>query len=78
LPIAIFAAVLAIDVSAFGDPFFAEPDVTFGGGVPVIAMSAIFSSADRLRILAAGFQACLAKPFTADQLMQALLSVLEN
>jgi CheY-like chemotaxis protein len=47
-----------------------------GGNVPIIAMSAIFSRADRPHILAAGFQACVAKPFTADQLMQAILSVL--
>jgi CheY-like chemotaxis protein len=49
-----------------------------GGSVPVIAMSAIFTSADRPRILNAGFKACLPKPFTVEQLMQAILSVLND
>ena len=47
-----------------------------GGDVPIIAMSAIFSRADRPHIFAAGFQECVAKPFGADQLMEAILRVL--
>jgi CheY-like chemotaxis protein len=47
-----------------------------GGEVPVIAMSAIVTRADRARILSAGFQECLPKPFGPDQLLRAILAVL--
>jgi CheY-like chemotaxis protein len=49
-----------------------------GAKVPVIAMSAIFTRADRPRILNIGFQACVTKPFTVDQLLQAILTVLNG
>jgi CheY-like chemotaxis protein len=39
-----------------------------GGSVPVIAMTAFVTYADRARILIAGSQACLPKPFTPDKL----------
>src|SRR6266403_5073583 len=39
-----------------------------GGSVPAIAMTALVTSAERVRILNAGFQACLPKPFTPDKL----------
>jgi CheY-like chemotaxis protein len=49
-----------------------------GGSVPVIAMTAFVTSADRGRILNAGFQACLPKPFTPDKLAEAILTVLND
>ena len=49
-----------------------------GGGVPVIAMTAFVTYADRARILNAGFQACLPKPFTPDKLSEAILTVLND
>jgi CheY-like chemotaxis protein len=47
-----------------------------GGDVPVIAMSAILTRGDRARILDAGFQECLVKPFGPDVLLGAILAVL--
>jgi CheY-like chemotaxis protein len=44
--------------------------------VPVIAMTALVSSADSRRILAAGFTAYLRKPFTPDKLLETIRSVL--
>ena len=41
-----------------------------GGSVPVIAMTALITHADRARILNAGFQACLPKPFTPGKLVE--------
>jgi CheY-like chemotaxis protein len=49
-----------------------------GGNVPVIAMTALVTYADRARILNAGFQACLPKPFTPDKLLEAILTVLDD
>jgi CheY-like chemotaxis protein len=49
-----------------------------GGGVPVIAMTALVTPADRARILNAGFQAYLLKPFSPDKLMQTILTVLND
>jgi CheY-like chemotaxis protein len=49
-----------------------------GGNVPVIAMTALVTYADRARILNAGFQACLPKPFTPDKLLEAILTVLND
>ena len=46
-----------------------------GGGVPIIAMSALVTHASA-RMLEAGFQACLAKPFTPDKLLETILTVL--
>jgi len=49
-----------------------------GGSVPVIAMSALVTHADRARILNAGFQACLPKPFTPDKLLETILTALDD
>jgi CheY-like chemotaxis protein len=49
-----------------------------GGSVPVIAMTAFVTYADRARILNAGFQACLPKPFTPDKLVETILTVLDG
>ena len=48
------------------------------GTVPVIAMTALVTHTDRARILSAGFQACLAKPFTPDKLVETILTVLDD
>jgi CheY-like chemotaxis protein len=45
-----------------------------GGGVPVVAMTALVTRADRGRILDAGFQACLPKPFSVEDLVETILS----
>jgi|GraSoiStandDraft_39_1057311.scaffolds.fasta_scaffold548361_1 CheY-like chemotaxis protein len=47
-----------------------------GGDVPVIAMSATVTHADRAKILNAGFQGCLPKPFGPDSLLAVILAVL--
>jgi CheY-like chemotaxis protein len=44
--------------------------------IPVVAMTALVAQVDRSRILEAGFQACLRKPFTVDELMEAISKVL--
>jgi CheY-like chemotaxis protein len=49
-----------------------------GGSVPVIAMTALVAHADRARMLSAGFQACLPKPFTPDKLVKTILTVLNK
>ena len=49
-----------------------------GGSVPVIAMTAFVTNADRARILNAGFQACLPKPFTPDKLVETILTLLDD
>jgi CheY-like chemotaxis protein len=49
-----------------------------GGSVPVIAMTAHIAHADRARILNAGFQAYLPKPFTPDKLVETILTVLKR
>ena len=49
-----------------------------GGSVPVIAMTAFGTHADRERLLHAGFKACLLKPFTPDKLVDTILSVLND
>ena len=48
------------------------------GSVPVIAMTAFVSNADRTRMLNAGFQGCLPKPFTPDKLVETILTVLDR
>jgi CheY-like chemotaxis protein len=48
------------------------------GSVPVIAMTAFVSHADRTRMLNAGFQGCLPKPFTPDKLVETILTVLDR
>ena len=47
-----------------------------GGGVPVIAMTALAGQADRVRN--AGFQACLFKPFSPDRLLGEILATLNG
>src|SRR5260370_20709265 len=49
-----------------------------GGSVPVIAMTAYVTHADRARILNAGFQGCLPKRFTPDKLVETILTVLND
>jgi CheY-like chemotaxis protein len=46
-----------------------------GGSVPIIAMSALVTHASA-RML--GFQACLAKPFTPDKLLETILIVFND
>jgi CheY-like chemotaxis protein len=58
------------DVRALG------PDA--GGNVPVVAMTALVSRTDRARMLSAGFRACLSKPFTVQELLQTILTVLDG
>jgi CheY-like chemotaxis protein len=48
------------------------------GNVPVIAMTALVGQADRTRLLSAGFQACLPKPFTPSKLLENILTVLNH
>jgi CheY-like chemotaxis protein len=48
------------------------------GSIPVVAMTALVARVDRSRILAAGFQACLPKPFTVDELMEAISNVIND
>jgi CheY-like chemotaxis protein len=45
--------------------------------IPFIAMTALGSEADRKRIFDAGFRAYLHKPFTPDQLIETIGSVLD-
>ena len=49
-----------------------------GGSVPVIAMTAFLRPADRARIINAGFQACLSKPFTPNRLVETILTLLNH
>jgi CheY-like chemotaxis protein len=48
------------------------------GSIPVVAMTAVVARVDRSRILEAGFQACLPKPFTVDELIEAISNVLND
>jgi len=49
-----------------------------GGGTPIIAMSGLHAPADRMRIVAAGFQAFLPKPFGPERLVETILKVLAD
>ena len=49
-----------------------------GGGVPVIAMTALVTHVDRARILNAGFKAFLSKPFSPEALVEAILTALND
>jgi CheY-like chemotaxis protein len=49
-----------------------------GGSVPIIAMTAFGTHADRERVLHGGFKGCLLKPFTPDKLVETILSVLND
>jgi CheY-like chemotaxis protein len=77
-----FPAVVLTDIlMPGGDGFQLLRDIrAFERGreaaVPVIAMTALVSTADGRRILDAGFSAYLRKPFTPDRLFEAIASVL--
>jgi CheY-like chemotaxis protein len=58
------------DIRALG------PDA--GGSVPVVAMTALVSRRERARMLDGGFQACLPKPFTVDELLETILTVIND
>ena len=58
------------DIRALG------PDA--GGGVPVVAMTALVTRLDGARFLNAGFQAFLPKPFSPDKLVEVILAVLKD
>jgi CheY-like chemotaxis protein len=47
-----------------------------GGDVPVIAISGFIRQADRTRILDAGFQGFIPKPYTPERLLETILTVL--
>jgi CheY-like chemotaxis protein len=49
-----------------------------GRRVPVIAMTAFSMPDQRAHILGAGFQACLPKPFTPNNLVETILRVLDQ
>ena len=49
-----------------------------GGSVPVIAITAFGTHADRERVLHGGFKGCLLKPFSPDKLVETILSVLND
>ena len=61
---------LLCDIRALG------PDA--GGGVSVIAMTALGTHVDRERILTAGFKAFLPKPFSPETLLKAILAVINE
>jgi CheY-like chemotaxis protein len=52
-----------------------RPDAV--GNVPVIAMTAFETRIERARILNMGFQACLQKPSSVENLVETMLSLLE-
>src|ERR1700739_879991 len=58
------------DVLALG------PDA--GGSVPIIAMTALVSRRDRTRMLEGGFRASLPKPFPVDELLETILTVIND
>jgi CheY-like chemotaxis protein len=43
-----------------------------GGSVPVVAMTAFGTHADRERLLQSGFKRCLLKPFTPEKLLETI------
>ena len=47
-----------------------------GGDVPVIAISGFIRQSDRTRILDAGFQGFIPKPYTPERLLETILTVL--
>src|SRR6201984_3114768 len=58
------------DIRALG------PDA--GGSVPVVAMTALVSRSARARMRDGGCQACLPKPFTVDELLETILTVIND
>ena len=53
-----------------------RPDAA--GSIPVIAMTALVTQADRARIFNAGFHAWVPKPSTPDKLVNAIVTVLSG
>jgi DNA-binding response OmpR family regulator len=53
-------------------------EIEDGGATPIIAMSAISGLADPIRMIAAGFQGQLKKPFRPDQLVDEIKLVLQD
>lgn len=53
-----------------------RPDA--GGNVPVVALTALETRIERTRMLNIGFEACLQKPFTVEQLVETMLSLLKK
>jgi ATP-binding cassette, subfamily B, bacterial len=49
-----------------------------GGGTPIIAMSGLQAPAERMRIVGAGFQAFLPKPFGPERLVETMQKVLAD
>jgi CheY-like chemotaxis protein len=49
-----------------------------GGNTPVIAMTAFDTRVERARVLNLGFQACLQKPFTVENLVDTIYSLLDD
>jgi CheY-like chemotaxis protein len=49
-----------------------------GGNTPVIAMTAFDTRAERARVLNLGFQACLQKPLTVENLVNTIHSLLDD
>jgi CheY-like chemotaxis protein len=49
-----------------------------GGSVPVIAISGFLNQEDRTRILSAGFQGFLPKPFSPETLLETISTVLAD
>jgi CheY-like chemotaxis protein len=49
-----------------------------GGSIPVVAMAALVTHLDRARILHAGFQAFVPKPSNPEELVKAILTVLNH
>jgi CheY-like chemotaxis protein len=46
--------------------------------LPVVAMSAFFTDADRTHVLDTGFKACLPKPFSPEKLVETILTALND
>jgi CheY-like chemotaxis protein len=55
-----------------------ELDPEIGGNIPVIAMSALGATVTKQRALAAGFRSYLGKPFTPQQLLEAIRAALRS
>jgi CheY-like chemotaxis protein len=53
-------------------------DSSYGGKIPVIAMTALVQYSDRHRARDAGFESHLSKPFSPKQLLDAILSVVRR
>ena len=49
-----------------------------GGEVPVVAFTALDTRTERIRLVKLGFQACVQKPFTPEQLLETMFSLLKK